>query len=326
MMNLADEAEVRPVISVAIATYNGARYLREQLDSIYAPCPLSFEVVVSDDGSSDGTREIVRDYARTHGLRDVSDNQRRGFVKNFEHVLRHCRGDYIALADQDDIWLPGRLGHLRCAIEGYAAVYSLIGEVLKPDGTVGLWTAPVGMREFAERHGTGQPTARLLACNWVISHTMMIRRETVATALPIPAEQPYHDAWLAVAASALGGIRYEARNLTRYREHAASLTATAQRPSARWVAGLSFGLTRPAWLAKCHSEIARLSSFREATFLSETDRESAARLRRYYERGLSRGIDLRMGWESRRLADDLFPCVHPRLRRNFVLRGLFGAI
>lgn len=315
-----------PVISVALATYNGARYLREQLDSIYAPCSWPFEVVAADDGSSDGTREILRAYARSHGLRDVSDGQRRGLVQNFAHVLGQCRGDFIALADQDDVWLAGRLDYLRREVEGWSAVYSLINEVLRPDGTVGKWCAPVGMREFAERHGTGRPTAQLLACNWVISHTMVIRRETVEPALPIPGGQPYHDAWLAVAASSRGGIRYVERSFTRYREHAASLTASIPRPAGREAAGMSFGLGRGEWLAKCRAEIARLDSFRVAAFLSGEDRATAARLQRYFERGLRRGVSLRMALEARQLAGLFFPCVHPRLRRNFVLRGLLGAI
>jgi len=311
-----------PVISVALATYNGERFLREQLDSIYAPCAVPFEVVASDDGSTDGTREILRDYARRHGLRDVSDGQRRGLVQNFAHALSHCVGDFVALSDQDDLWVPGRLDALLAALGDHQAVYSLIDRVLSPAGVIVPWPAPPGIREFARTHGTGRPTARLLASNWVIGHTMLVRRAVVQAALPIPAGQPYHDAWLALAASAKGGLRYLEPSLTIYRQHAASHTAAAQAPAQR----RALGLARESWLAKCQGELARLGDCAAAPFLDAEARAFARRLAAYYQRGLRRGVSLRMGAEARRLAPYFFSSLDTRWRRNFVLRGFLGAL
>lgn len=315
-----------PVISVALATYNGAAYLREQLDSIFTPCGVTYEVVAADDGSTDGTRELLQHYAHNRGLRDVTDGRHRGLVGNFSHVLQHCRGQFIALSDQDDIWVEGRLDQLRAALGERDAVYSLIDRVLKPDGVIGAWSAPVGIRDYARRHGTGRPTAHLLASNWVISHTMLLRRSVLDAALPIPVTQPYHDAWLALAACAGGGVRYLEPSLTIYREHAASHTAAAGQPEARRVLGARAGLGREAWLAKCHGEITRLRSCQEAPFLHGPERAFAGRLRRYFERGLSRGVSFRMGFEARRLAPYFFSSVDRRWRRNFILRGFLGAI
>lgn len=315
-----------PVISVALATYNGAAFLREQLDSIYAPCAVTFEVVAADDGSTDGTREILRDYARKRGLRDVTDGRRRGLVKNFEHVLRHSRGELVALSDQDDIWVPGRLDRLRQELGTYQAVYSLIDRVMSPAGTIGPWDEPRGIREFARRHGTGAPTERLIASNWVISHTLLLRRSVVEAALPIPDGQPYHDAWLALAASTLGGVRYLEPSGTLYRQHAASHTAAAALPPTRRWLGRRFGLTRESWLAKCRGEIARLDGVVGAPFLADADRAFAARLREYYRRGLRGGLSLRTGFAARTLAPFFFSSADPRWRRNFVLRGFLGAL
>lgn len=315
-----------PVISVALATYNGAKFLREQLDTIYTTCDATYEVVVSDDGSSDGTREIVQEYARKRGLRDVTDGRHRGLVGNFGHVLQQCRGHYIALADQDDIWMEGRLDRLLRAIGEFDAVYSLIDRVLKPDGEIGMWSGPVGIREQVERIGTGRPTAHLLASNWVVSHTLFVRRRVLDVALPIPPAQPYQDGWLALAASAGAGLRYLTPSPTIYREHAASHTAATTPPETRTVLGRSAGLARAGWMEKCRSEITRLKSCESARFLSAADQAFATRLRRYYERGLRRGVSLQMGFEARRLAPYFFACADPRLRRNFILRGFLGAL
>ena len=314
-----------PVISVAMATYNGGRYLREQLDSIYQPCGVAFEVVVSDDASNDETRSILAEYARSRGLRDVSDGRRRGLVANFERAMQHCGGDYVALSDQDDVWLEGRLDTLLRTIEGHDAVYSLIERVLRPDGSIGAWNAPAGMREFVARYGTGKPTPYLLASNWAISHTMLLRRAVVQAALPIPPTQPYHDGWLATAASALGTIRALEPSPTLYRQHDASLTAASPPDNRRWF-GRAAGLPRATWITKCRAEIARLESLRAASFLSPADREFASALSRYYERGLRRGLSLRSGFAARRLANFFYSSADARWRRNFILRGFFGAI
>lgn len=315
-----------PVISVALTTYNGARYLREQLDSIYAPCGVVYEVVASDDGSTDGTREILADYARKRGLRDVSDGQHRGLVQNFAHALRHCRGELIALSDQDDVWVPGRLNALREAIAGYEAVYSLIDRVIAPDGALTSWTAPAGMREAVRAIGTGQPTGALLASNWVISHTMLFRRRVLAAALPIPDGQPYHDGWLGLAAAALGRIRYLEPSLTLYRQHAASHTAAAAAPATRQVLGQRAGLARERWFDKCRGEIARLDGCIAAPFLGAEERALAVELRDYYRRGLRRGLSVRTALAARRLAPYFFSSLDSRWRRNFILRGLLGGV
>ena len=315
-----------PIISVALATYNGAPYLREQLDSIYTPCGVTYEVVAADDGSTDGTRDILRDYARRCGLRDVTDGRHRGLTGNFGHVLQHCRGSYIALSDQDDIWTDGRLDRLQQEIGEYDAVYSLINRVLRPDGVIGEWQPPVGICDYAQRYGAGRPTAHLMASNWVISHTLFLRRRVLEAALPIPTTQPFHDGWLAVAASSGAGVRYLNPSLTIYREHAASLTAEKAAPPTRKFFGRGAGLARDSWRAKCEAEIARLKSCESASFVPVADRAFAGRLRRHFERGLRGGVSFRAGFEARRLAPYFYWSLAPRLRRNFVLRGFFGGL
>lgn len=96
-------------LSIAIATYNGARFLRQQLDSLYSQTRLPDEVVVSDDGSSDGTQAILREYAERYNLRWSENDGRHGVNPNFFRAMSLCEGDYIQICDQDDIWYPTKL-------------------------------------------------------------------------------------------------------------------------------------------------------------------------------------------------------------------------
>lgn len=96
-------------ISLAMPTYNGGKYLREQLDSIYAQTLLPDEVIVVDDCSTDDTIEILEEYRVKYGLKYFRNEHNLGYNKNFEKAITLCSGDYIALSDQDDIWLPTKI-------------------------------------------------------------------------------------------------------------------------------------------------------------------------------------------------------------------------
>ena len=96
-------------ISVAMATYNGAKYLREQLDSLYTQTRVPDEVIVCDDNSTDGTAEILEDYKHRYGLIYSINPKSLGVNKNFEKALHSCGGDYIMICDQDDIWLHNKI-------------------------------------------------------------------------------------------------------------------------------------------------------------------------------------------------------------------------
>ena len=98
------------MISIALATYNGSKFLREQLDSILAQSMDDFEVVACDDCSTDETPQILQEYTSRDSRFKVYQNAKNlGFKKNFEHILSLCKGEFIAFCDQDDIWEPNHL-------------------------------------------------------------------------------------------------------------------------------------------------------------------------------------------------------------------------
>lgn len=96
-------------ISVAMVSYNGGRHIREQIASILPQLGEEDELVVSDDGSTDQTIGIIREYQGQDARVRLVEGPRKGIKKNVEHALRHTNGDYIFLADQDDIWMPDKV-------------------------------------------------------------------------------------------------------------------------------------------------------------------------------------------------------------------------
>jgi glycosyltransferase involved in cell wall biosynthesis len=131
-------------ISVALATYNGARYLREQLESLVVQRVRPAELVVGDDGSNDDTPLILQAFAQTapFPVRFMPKGERRGFADNFLGIAAACTHDLVAFCDQDDVWLPGKLEAGLARIEADRSLLALhrlttTNEALQPTG---LWT------------------------------------------------------------------------------------------------------------------------------------------------------------------------------------------
>lgn len=216
-------------VSVALCTFNGGRFVTEQLESILAQ-PDVLEIVVSDDGSTDDTRERVQAVADrldggTPQIRMIQ-GPGRGVTANFEHAVRACRGELIALSDQDDIWLPGRLAaqieRLDC-VTGATLLFAdaeLVDAAGRPLGSRLFEHLEVGPALLAEIES---PLAfdRLLRRNVVTGATVLFRRELLDQALPFPREW-VHDEWLAIVAAATGGVTALERPVTAYRQHGAN--------------------------------------------------------------------------------------------------------
>ena len=101
---------IKGVVSIAMAVYNGEKYLREQIDSILNQLALNDELVVSYDESSDSTIDILTDYQkRDERLKVFKNPYRPGVVKNFQNAVEHCSGDFIFFSDQDDVWMPNKI-------------------------------------------------------------------------------------------------------------------------------------------------------------------------------------------------------------------------
>src|ERR1043165_3789181 len=168
--------------SIAMTTFNGERYLREQLDSLSAQDRLPDEVVVCDDGSSDGTLEMVRAFAASSpfAVRVIENEERLGVTRNLEKAIGLCDGELIALCDQDDVWRSDKLQQIEQAFIGNSRLglvftdAELIDEQSKTIGN-GLWRA-VGFDRKKQRMITqGRAVELLLAYCVVTGSTVAFR-------------------------------------------------------------------------------------------------------------------------------------------------------
>jgi len=212
-------------ISVAMAVYNGGRYLREQLDSVFAQTWSNLELVVVDDQSSDNSAAILAEYAaRSPNMRYVRNDSRLGLVKNFEKAILLCRGVFIALADQDDVWLPDKVERLFEKI-GDSDLVCSDARLIDANGT----EIASSMRAYTQIPILpGHPFRELCFFNFVTGCTAMFRRSLLSRAMPFPDGVLYHDWWLAMVASTAGGIACVDESLVLYRQHDANLAGTAR--------------------------------------------------------------------------------------------------
>jgi len=213
-------------LSVAMCTYNGELYLREQLASIAKQTRLPDELVVCDDGSTDATLEILEDFQKESPfpVRIYRNEKNLGPTKNFEKAIRLCSGDIIALSDQDDVWLPEKLEILEKALKehpeaGYVFSDALVVDEMLRSLDYTMWESISFTASERKLFKQGHQLEVLLKHNVVTGATMAFRAKLRDWILPIP-EQWIHDAWIALLASAAGakGIFIE-ETLVKYRQH-----------------------------------------------------------------------------------------------------------
>lgn len=218
-----------PLISVALCTWNGARWLRPQLDSILSQEDVRIEVVALDDASSDDTLAILHEYtARDARIRVHANPENLGHLRSFEKCMAMCEGDFIAPADQDDIWLPRKLRTLLDAMDDADLAYCdsayiddqgmLSGRKISDDLTM----------------HAGRDPLRYLFQNTVSGHAALLRREILSDAIPFPS-MLFHDWWLAIRAAAGRGVVYVDQALVHFRRHgdACSALGKSQQGGAR---------------------------------------------------------------------------------------------
>lgn len=218
-------------ISVALCTCNGSRFIEEQIDSICRQELPATELILHDDASTDDTVGRARaawQRCRDEGLQVPEllvtvHEVRRGVAGNFGGALAACRGELVALSDQDDRWHPQRLASAASRMQARPEVWllhanaDLIDDAGLPLGSDLFSALAVTAAELAAlEHGTALDT--LLDRNLVTGAATMIRRELLDLALPVPAHW-IHDEWLAALAAALGRLAVTRECLLDYRQH-----------------------------------------------------------------------------------------------------------
>ena len=213
-------------VSVALCTYNGERFLEEQLGSLAAQTRLPAELVVTDDASADRSAALLDAFAADapFPVRVMRNARNLGSTASFERTIAACRGELVALCDQDDLWRPAKIERLAQALEadrhaGYAFCDAdVVDETLRPLG-LRMWDT-VGFGNGAWRAFRGERQIdMLMERTRVTGATMVIRASRFAACRPFPADV-VHDRWLATVLSAIGahGVTV-AESLVAYRQH-----------------------------------------------------------------------------------------------------------
>ena len=215
-------------LSIAMCTYNGAEYLREQLDSFAAQSVLPDELIVCDDGSTDATVAILKEFAASAAFAvKIYENERNlGYIKNFEQAIGLCTGEIIFLSDQDDVWHAEKLKMFADAFDADASVGmvfcdgELVDERLDSLGA-GAWQARLFDEKKRSQLESGGGLEIILKDNVVSGCMMAFRARYLNNILPIPTDIPgvIHDYWITIILLTETKVKIFPQKLVKYRQH-----------------------------------------------------------------------------------------------------------
>ena len=223
-----DQAEsIAPAVQVLLATYNGERFLAEQIDSILAQDYPNLSILARDDGSTDGTPTLLERYAARypHRFTRMPPSPPSGDAKwNFLHLMQAATADYLCLADQDDVWLPAKVTQ---SMQAMARLERQHGKPTPLLVFTDLRVVDQGLNEkYASfwRHQRIDPRSihsfrRLLTQNVVTGCTALMNAGLCRLATRMPPEAYMHDWWIALVAAAFGAADYLPHATVAYRQH-----------------------------------------------------------------------------------------------------------
>ncbi len=213
-------------LSIALCTYNGSKFLREQLQSLASQTLQPFEVVITDDCSNDDTLSIIQEFDKLLNIKVFVNDYSLKVTKNFEKAVSLCSGDLIFMCDQDDIWHPDKLAKIsqyfqdnptQLAVFSDAELVDEQGVNLNKNFFSAVRFQETQIQEFKE----GKVVKLLLAGNRSAGCMMAFRKELVDKIIPFPTHIPLmiHDNWLTIVVAMLDSLGLIEEKLISYRQH-----------------------------------------------------------------------------------------------------------
>ncbi len=199
-------------ISVAMATYNGEKYIEEQLRTILDNLLPQDEVIISDDGSTDRTRELIASFEDSRIT--LVDGPKNGVKQNFGNAISRCTGRYLFLADQDDIWAPDKVMRVLAAFETEHCTCVQHDCSLINDET----GKTIVDSYFAFRHCGPGVWKNIYKCTY-LGCAMAFDAKLVPAILPIPNDIDMHDQWIGILSDRFGKTVFLSDKLIQYRRH-----------------------------------------------------------------------------------------------------------
>lgn len=206
------------MISVCMATYNGEKYIKQQIDSILCQLKPDDELIVSDDMSTDRTLDIVRNYNDSR-IKVHMHKKDHGFVKNFENALKYAKGDYIFLSDQDDLWMPNKVEISLQYLKNYDFVVSDCITINENEEVI----SQSRIKDYKIRTGFW----RLMIKTRYLGCCMAFNKKVLNTILPFPSNSYLmeHDLWIAAVSEFYYKTILIKEPLIKYRRHGANVSS-----------------------------------------------------------------------------------------------------
>lgn len=209
-LQLSDDNKIY-MISVCIATYNGERFIRQQIESIVCQLNVDDEIIVSDDGSTDGTLDVISSMDDRR-IRIIEGPKKKSLIPNFENALKAAKGDCIFLADQDDVWKPNKVEVCMKWLQKYDCVVTdaeVTDNNLNP-----IYPSLYAIMQVRQ--------SRIYNTIWKNGYTgccMAFRRNILEASLPFPKDIPMHDIWIGNVAAYKYNVKFIPDKLISFRRH-----------------------------------------------------------------------------------------------------------
>lgn len=210
------EKTAEPIkVSVAMAVYNGEKYIKKQIDSILEQLDYDDELIISYNDSNDNTLNIIHDYKKNDRRVKCVLCREKGVIPNFNNALNNTTGDIIYLADQDDVWEPLKVAkinsalkdtdnHIELVLHNYS---SIDADGVRIDG------------DLFKRRNVRKGIFRNIIKNSYQGCCMAFNRKVLDVAFPVPQNVPMHDQWIGLCAEKTGDVLFYDEPLIQYRKH-----------------------------------------------------------------------------------------------------------
>ena len=208
------------MISVCLATYNGEKYIAQQLQSILCQLNEGDEIIVSDDASTDKTIEIISNI-KDKRITVLANSVQKGIILNIEKALLKAKGDTIFLSDQDDVWLPEKTETMLRSLQNYDLVVS--------DCFVTDENLAITHSSFYEINNSKSNKWQAFIRNSYLGCCLAFNRNVLSSAVPFPKNIPMHDIWIGNVASFNFKVAFIPDKLIYYRRHGQNASTTSQK-------------------------------------------------------------------------------------------------
>ncbi len=198
-------------VSVAMATYNGEKYIKKQIETILSNLKENDELVISDDGSKDKTRSIIQSFNDNRII--LLDGPKKGLKQNFSNAISHTTGDIIFLCDQDDEWMENKVD----TVLNYFEKNDIL--LLQHDAVVVNSKDEILFESFAEHRGVKTGILKNIIKNSYHGCCMVFKKELKEKILPIPDDIYLHDQWIGLVAELNGKTTFINEKLMKYKRH-----------------------------------------------------------------------------------------------------------